>query len=307
MPIELLETVEGAPSRLAEQLNGVLAACLAQEGVRGDVSVSGRLVDDAAIRALNREFRGVDRETDVLSFPAIAYESGKTFATTRRRTARDPETNLPYLGDFALSLPRAQAQADAYGHSLARELGYLTAHSLLHLMGYDHETEAEKRAMRQKEEAILTACQLARPDDEALQSLYEAACAMLVRAYAPYSQFRVGACLLSADGRSFTGCNIENASFGTTICAERVALAKAVSEGARRFTAIAVVGEHQPAWPCGICRQALYEFAPDMIVLCGSRDGGSFELTDLAALLPHGFGPGALDETRAERGGDIRG
>lgn len=108
-------------------------------------------------------------------------------------------------------------------------------------------------------------------------------------AYVPYSHFPVGAALLCADGTVYTGCNIEGASYGNTICAERVALCKAVSEGARDFVLLAVIGESDgPCTPCGICRQMLYEFAPDLLVLCAGRDR-RYEAVPLRALLPRAF------------------
>lgn len=115
-------------------------------------------------------------------------------------------------------------------------------------------------------------------------------------AYAPYSNFNVGTALLCADGAVFTGCNVENAAFGSTICAERVALVKAVSEGRRGdFATIAVAGSGDDfCWPCGSCRQMLYEFAPNLRVLA-VRPDGQFEVSTLDALLPHAFGPAALD------------
>ncbi len=123
------------------------------------------------------------------------------------------------------------------------------------------------------------------------RELFDMACKAMDHAYAPYSHYKVGACLLSDDGRAFTGCNVENASFGGTICAERTALVKGVSEGARRFTAVAVAGEHDDAWPCGICRQMLNEFSQDMRVICGARTTGKFTVMKLSELLPHSFGP----------------
>ncbi|MEG2858840.1 MAG: cytidine deaminase [Clostridia bacterium] len=130
--------------------------------------------------------------------------------------------------------------------------------------------------------------------------LFDRACAALARAYAPYSHFRVGACLLAEDGRAFEGCNIENASYGATICAERCAISGAVVQGATRFAAIAVVGEHADAWPCGICRQVLNEFSPAMRVVCGSVDSGKFVVTTLDRLLPHAFGPENLQNTQTQ-------
>lgn len=108
--------------------------------------------------------------------------------------------------------------------------------------------------------------------------------------YSPFSGFAVGAALLSEDGTVYTGCNIENSSYSPTICAERCAVAKAVSEGKRRFVAIAVAGPAEGhTTPCGVCRQVLYEFCDeDMIVLCAGTEEDFFETT-LGALLPNGF------------------
>ncbi|MFN7702048.1 MAG: cytidine deaminase [Deltaproteobacteria bacterium] len=114
------------------------------------------------------------------------------------------------------------------------------------------------------------------------------------QAYAPYSAYRVGAALLAEDGRVFTGANVENASYGLCQCAERSAIGAAVTAGARRFSAIAIVtGGAVPATPCGMCRQVLAEFPPSFPVRCVSSEGGVVE-TDTAALLPSGFGPGVL-------------
>lgn len=115
------------------------------------------------------------------------------------------------------------------------------------------------------------------------------------RAYAPYSGFKVGAALLSRDGRIFTGCNVENASYGLTVCAERVALFKAVSEGAREFEAIAIACGKGPCSPCGACRQVLFEFAPDLRVIMTDAEGKEIKVAKLSELLPEGFGPGSLE------------
>lgn len=109
-------------------------------------------------------------------------------------------------------------------------------------------------------------------------------------AYAPYSKFRVGAALLSADGSVFTGCNVENASYGLSNCAERTAVFKAVSEGVRAFTAIAISVPGGGS-PCGACRQVLNEFNPAMKVYLGDEKGTLVRETTLDALLPDAFGP----------------
>ena len=128
------------------------------------------------------------------------------------------------------------------------------------------------------------------------RELVDLAFTMLERSYVPYSHFPVGAALLCADGAVFTGCNVENAAYGSTICAERTALVKAVSEGHRDgFVKLAVVGNSRDyCWPCGACRQMLYEFAPQLTLLV-ARGAGDFVTLPLHELLPHGFGPKDLD------------
>ena len=111
------------------------------------------------------------------------------------------------------------------------------------------------------------------------------------KAYVPYSHFAVGAALECTDGTVFTGCNIENASFGPTICAERTAVAKAVSEGHTDFVRIVVAGRSKDfCVPCGVCRQVLREFAPNMEVIC-LNGAGEEQVFTLPELLPHSFGP----------------
>ena len=124
-----------------------------------------------------------------------------------------------------------------------------------------------------------------------LDELKAAAVAMLDRAYCPYSHFAVGAALECADGTVFTGCNIENAAFSPTICAERTAVAKAVSEGHTDFVRIVIAGRSTDfCVPCGVCRQVLREFAPGIEVICLNGKGEEQVFT-LSELLPHSFGP----------------
>jgi len=115
--------------------------------------------------------------------------------------------------------------------------------------------------------------------------------------YSPYSGFKVGAALLAASGKIYTGCNIENASYSPTICAERTAFAKAVSEGERAFTAIAVAGWGQErgfAYPCGVCRQVMIEFCEPSAFTIIVSDGAEYREYTLKELLPYSFGPSSL-------------
>ncbi|MFS8541324.1 MAG: cytidine deaminase [Tissierellales bacterium] len=115
------------------------------------------------------------------------------------------------------------------------------------------------------------------------------------RAYVPYSNFRVGAALLTEDGEIFTGCNIEISSYSPTLCAERTAIFKAVSEGHKKIKAIAVVGDSNFTYPCGVCRQVIREFGKDAtIIVANSED--DYRTYKLEDLLPHSFGPEDLQK-----------
>lgn len=126
--------------------------------------------------------------------------------------------------------------------------------------------------------------------------LVEMAIAAARHAYAPYSNYHVGAVLRAVDGKLYTGCNVENAAYPATICAERTALVKAISEGERQFDCL-VVATRNSGFPCGTCRQMLYEFAPDLMVVIADFDGNIHCEARLADLLPHGFGPQSLDKS----------
>ncbi len=121
------------------------------------------------------------------------------------------------------------------------------------------------------------------------RELYEKACKAVPFAYAPFSDFKVGAALLCKNGEVFTGVNVENSSFGATICAERTAFVKAISEGNKEFEAIAVVADKGEAWPCGICRQFMKEFCEDDFKIITGADVDSLKMYTMDEILPEGF------------------
>lgn len=140
-------------------LGRVIPAALAAEGVDTPCEVDVLLTDDAGIHAVNKEMRRVDAPTDVLSFPMFDRKLGDK----PDPDDADPATGLVPLGDMCISLERARAQAEEYGHSVERETAYLAVHSVLHLLGYDHLDEGPMKAqMREREEAILAALGLER-------------------------------------------------------------------------------------------------------------------------------------------------
>jgi cytidine deaminase len=125
--------------------------------------------------------------------------------------------------------------------------------------------------------------------EDLIKKAYES----LENAYVPYSDFKVGAALLTSEGKVFTGCNVECASYGATNCAERTAVFKAVSEGFKSYAAIAIVGMGGgKTYPCGICRQVLNEFGPDMDIVLD--DHGKIVVINLKEMLPYAFGPSDL-------------
>ena len=146
---------------LVEQVAGQV---LDTEGCPYEVQINVLLTDNEGIREYNRQFRDIDRETDVLSFPNLDFEEPALFDIDEDREADyfDPDSGELILGDIILSVDRIQEQAENYGHSQKREFAFLVAHSLLHLCGYDHMEEAEAAVMEAKQEAALQALGITR-------------------------------------------------------------------------------------------------------------------------------------------------
>ena len=145
--IEILTDLPETPEMLERVLTAAAEAALAYEGAAGDITIS--VVDDEEIHRMNREYRGVDRPTDVLSFPAA---EGDAF----------PAIPDAFLGDIAISLPRAEMQAEEYGHSLLRELTFLTVLGMLHLLGYDHMMDEDRARMFARQDEILEKMRITR-------------------------------------------------------------------------------------------------------------------------------------------------
>jgi cytidine deaminase len=150
-------------------------------------------------------------------------------------------------------------------------------------------TGAEALGQKHEKEAAVT-----EPDDKTLKDIVKLAKSVSEKAYCPYSQFRVGAVVLTEDGKTFEGCNVENASYGLTICAERNAVFQAVARGKQKVVAIVIyTPTPTPSAPCGACRQVINEFGPDAMVM-SVCDGPDVLKTTLSKLLPEAFGPGNL-------------
>ena len=138
---------------ISQNIRRCIRETLKAEGISVRCEINVLVTDDAGIRIINRESRSLDKPTDVLSFPMFQLTAGSPPADWEEY--RDPDSGLVPLGDMCISLERAIAQAEEFGHSVRREVGYLTIHSMLHLLGYDHLDEGpQKKQMRGREEAI---------------------------------------------------------------------------------------------------------------------------------------------------------
>lgn len=153
------------PESLLEAIKEAILFTLKDQGVEEEAEISMLLVDNDAIKEMNKEYRNIDKETDVLSFPMISYEEGKVFRDEYLNHQFGPEYydgDALLLGDVVLSMEKANEQALEFGHSLKREACYLTIHSILHLLGYDHMKDMDKQRMREAEERILHALDISR-------------------------------------------------------------------------------------------------------------------------------------------------
>lgn len=288
--IESLISVETENVKVSEENEA--AVRIAVQAVLEAESVIGRypaviLTDDESIHICNRDFRSVDRPTDVLSFPA---DEGDALLTA-------PDG---FLGDIMISVPTAERQAEELGHSAAREIAFLTVHGMLHLLGYDHIEPEDESIMLERQRIIISKIEdklvsnagvmKNTIEKNRMNEMVGLALKAMERAYVPYSHFRVGACLLGKSSKYYLGCNIENAAYSPTNCAERTALFKAVSEGELEFSALAIASDSEHfTYPCGVCRQVLSEFcSQDMPVICSDKNGKYIETT-LGELLPMAF------------------
>ena len=158
------ETSKELPFDVEDIVNKVIERALEQEECPYEASVSVLLTDNEGIHAMNKEFRDIDRPTDVLSFPNVDYETPADFSGIEDYIEDyfDPETGELCLGDIVISIDKVYEQAEEYGHAPLREFAFLVAHSILHLLGYDHMEAEEAKVMEAKQEEILTSLGITR-------------------------------------------------------------------------------------------------------------------------------------------------
>lgn len=151
------ETQEDFPFPVEETIEKVIRAALSAEACPFEAEINLVITDSAGIRIYNREYRGIDKETDVLSFPGVDYEIPGDFslALADKNSYFNPETGEILLGDIILCKDRIYSQAEEYGHSVLREFAFLIVHSILHLLGYDHMEQDEEKVMRSHQDKIM--------------------------------------------------------------------------------------------------------------------------------------------------------
>ncbi len=159
-----IEIKDGFDFDIKEVTDAVMEQILETEHCPYEAQVSLLVTDNEGIRQFNRDFREIDRETDVLSFPNLNYESPADFSHVEEETfgCFEPDTGELLLGDIIISADRVREQAESYGHSRKREFAFLVAHSMLHLLGYDHMTDEEAEVMEKKQEEALSALGITR-------------------------------------------------------------------------------------------------------------------------------------------------
>lgn len=237
--------------------------------------IDATIVDNKAIQEINRDYRNKNCPTDVISFAFLDDESELV------------SSNIPNsLGQIIISYEKAEEQAKRYGHSLAREMSFLFVHGLLHLLGYDHIKKEDEIIMFSIQNEILGGIKMEK--EELVAKAIEAR----ELAYVPYSHFKVGAALLTKDGRLFLGANIENSSYPCCMCAERNAIYNAYLHGVKKndIAALALSADTDgPCSPCGACRQVLSELMPNDAPIYMSNLKGVIQEATIAELLPFAF------------------
>lgn len=152
-----IEWLIDAKSTYEVLIEGAVTTALKAEGIDDELEISVNIVDNNEIQGINKEQRGIDQPTDVLSFPMINYDGLTSVQQAIEMEKPNPDSNRVYLGDVILSWDKVVEQSSDYGHSLERELSFLVVHSVLHLLGYDHMTPEEEKLMIGRQQAIMTA------------------------------------------------------------------------------------------------------------------------------------------------------
>ncbi len=243
--------------------------------IKSNYVVDVTICDNTFIHQINKDYRGVDLPTDVISF---------AFFDDKEEKASDIIPTS--LGEIIISYEKAEEQAVLYGHTVKREMSFLFVHGLLHLLGYDHMKAEDEKIMFGLQNEILGGHNME------VKELVNKAIEARKLAYTPYSHFKVGAAILCKDGEVFLGANIENSSYPLCMCAERNALYNAYLHGKTKddFVALALAADTEgPCSPCGACRQVISELFPSKAPIYMANLKGTIQETNAKELLPFAF------------------
>ena len=241
-------------NELTEYIKDVCEIVIFEKGGSRSYDIDVFLTDDDNIREVNQKNRRIDKATDVLSFPNFDGEPSEI--------DRSFETGNYYLGEILISLETAKVQAENLNQSLERECVFLTLHGMLHLFGFDHIDIDEENKMLEAQRALMEKIEnIVLVDEDELTLLIETSREVLVNSYAPYSNFNVASCIMTYENEIYTGVNIEVSSFSASICAERVSIFKALSEGEKNIKLMVISSSQEDfVYPCGICLQVMSDF-----------------------------------------------
>ena len=239
-------------------------------------------VNNDKIREINFKYRKINKITDVISFSFFKKKEINKFKNIKSKY-------LQILGEINIAIDKAKKQALKKHNALWYELSFLYTHGLLHLFGFDHIKKKDGIIMNNEQKKIFIEVKKMKKTE--VELIDEAIIAMK-RAYVPYSNFAVGAALLCKDGTIFRGNNIENASYGLSMCAERNTIFKAYTEGKNKndIIALAVVADSdRPVSPCGACRQVMSELLKNDTKIYLANLKGEKIITTPEKLLPYSF------------------
>lgn len=245
-----------------------------------DYEVSLSLIDEEEMHELNLQYRNIDRPTDVLTF---AY----------READFNPEDPVIDLGSILIAPSYAKRQAKEYHHPYERELAFLFIHGLLHIFGYDHHTDNPKDAevMFALQNEILNSLPIDFYTNK--KKLKELLLEAQSGSYSPYSHFKVGAVVVTKDGKYHKGFNIENSAYTVSVCAERVALFSCYAKGYHKEDIVSlgcITQSEEIGTPCGVCRQAMSELMnPNCKVYIYNKDESKELVSSVEELLPYAF------------------
>lgn len=244
-------------------------------GIKENYIVDVIIVDNKSIQEINRDYRKNDKPTDVISF-AFFDDENETISS-----------DIPLsLGQIVISYEKAEEQAKEFGHSVSREMSFLFVHGMLHLLGYNHMKKNDEIVMFQLQDEILGGHKMEK--NELVAKAIEAR----ELSYSPYSKFKVGAAVLTTDGKVFLGANIENSAYPLCMCAERNALYNAYMHGVKKgdIAALALAADTEgPCAPCGACRQVMSELMPKSAPIFMANLKGLVQETSIDELLPFAF------------------